>query len=287
MGFRFSWRVGATRNFDHRRVGDLNSRTEPVIEGAARPDRLSDQGADRPSLSRQGCLQLARDHDRRTIAGDKLKINARSREANPSHHAFNHHKSAGPAAELGRVGRLYHGELRIAPYSLFPLGARPLRSRAARRRSRGSRIPAAPGHSLPSAAPPRSSRPDRSGGSATTRSATVLPQRSVPPANWIRSASRPSSRSLRKSRAAFAISGAPRSALGTSRPPSLTILPSLSSISRRSSTPTASNPPGRAPASRKARGGENDGRERRASAAEPPGAVRMTRGCGAQSENSC
>ncbi len=32
------------------------------------------------------------------------------------------------------------------------------------------------------------------------------------------------------------------------------------------------NRPGGAPASREARGGENDGRERRASAAEPPGA---------------
>ena len=71
------------------------------------------------------------------------------------------------------------------------------------------------------------------------RSATVLPQRSVPPANRIRSASRPSRRSLKKSRAAFAISGAPRSALGASSPPSLTVLPSLSSISRRSSTLTA------------------------------------------------
>jgi hypothetical protein len=70
MRFRFFWRVGATRNFNHRRVGDLDSRTEPVIKGAARPDRLSDQRANRLSLSRQGRLQLAPDHDRRTIVGD-------------------------------------------------------------------------------------------------------------------------------------------------------------------------------------------------------------------------
>jgi hypothetical protein len=76
MRFRFSCRVGVTRNFDHCRVGDLDSRTEPIIEGAARPDCLSDQRADWPSPSRQGRLQLARDHDRRTIAGDKLKIEA-------------------------------------------------------------------------------------------------------------------------------------------------------------------------------------------------------------------
>ena len=110
MRFRFSWRVSATRNFDHRRVADLNSRTEPVIEGAARPDRLADQRADRPSLSRQGRLQLARDDDRRTVAGDKLKIKAGARKANPSHHALDHDKSAGPAAQFRRIGRLYHGE---------------------------------------------------------------------------------------------------------------------------------------------------------------------------------
>ena len=40
-------------------------------------------------------------------------------------------------------------------------------------------------------------------------------------------------------RAVFAISGAPWSAFGASNPPSLTVLPSLSSISRRSSTLTA------------------------------------------------
>ena len=79
---------------------------------------------------------------------------------------------------------------------------------------------------------------DASGGFGTMRSATVLPHRSVPPANRIRSASRPTNRSLRKSRAAFAISGAPRSTLGASNPPSLTILPSLNPISRRSSTLT-------------------------------------------------
>ena len=112
---------GAPRNFDHCRVDDLDSRTKPVIEGAARPDRLADHAGNRTTLSRQSRLQLARNHDRRTVAGDELKINARPREANPSHHAFNHHKSAGPAAELVRVGRLYHGELRIAPYSRFLL----------------------------------------------------------------------------------------------------------------------------------------------------------------------
>jgi hypothetical protein len=116
MRFHFSWRVDATRNFDHRWVADLDSRTKPVIEGAAGPDRLSDQPPDRPSLPRQGCLQFARDHDRRTIAGDKLKIKAEARKSNPSHHAFDHHKSAGAATQLRRIGRLYHGEVGVAPY---------------------------------------------------------------------------------------------------------------------------------------------------------------------------
>ena len=120
-GFASPGASAATRDFDHRRIGDLDSRTEPIIEDAARPDRLPDQRADRPSFSRQSCLQLARDHDRRTIAGDKLKINARAREANPSHHAFNHHKSAVPAAQLRGIRRLYHGKRGITPYSYFPL----------------------------------------------------------------------------------------------------------------------------------------------------------------------
>ena len=235
MRSRFSWRVDATRNFDHSRVADLDSRTKPVIEGAAGPDRLSDEPADRPSRSRQGRLQLARDHDRRTIAGHKLKIKAGARKSNPSHHAFDHHKSAGPPAQLRRIGRLDHGEFRVAPYSQSPLARAVLD-----RQTFGG---AAPGLELrPHAGVAR--RQQRRGGrlrlkSGTTRSPTVLPQRSVPPANRIRSASRPSNRSLRKSRAALAISGAPRSALGASSPPSLTVLPSFSSISRRSSTLTA------------------------------------------------
>src|SRR5579872_7173931 len=117
MRLRFSWRVGGTRDFDHRRVGDLDSRTEPVIEGAAGPDRLSDQSADRPSLSRERRLQFSRDDDRRAIARDKLKIQARARKSNPPHRAFDHHKSARPAAQLGRIGRLDHGEIGVTPYA--------------------------------------------------------------------------------------------------------------------------------------------------------------------------
>src|SRR5271156_4336078 len=71
MRFRFSWPVGATRNFDHRRLADLDSRTKTVIERAARPDRLADQRADRSPLSRKGRLELAGDHDRRAVMRDK------------------------------------------------------------------------------------------------------------------------------------------------------------------------------------------------------------------------
>ena len=94
MRLRLSWRVG-------RRAISIIAGSATSILGPNRSSRaprarivFPTMRADRPSLSRQSCLQLARDHDRRTIAGDKLKINARAREANPSHHAFNHHKSA-------------------------------------------------------------------------------------------------------------------------------------------------------------------------------------------------
>jgi len=60
MRFRFSCCVGATRNFDHRRLADLDSRTKTIIEGAAGPDRLTDQRADRSSLLRQGRLPSLR-----------------------------------------------------------------------------------------------------------------------------------------------------------------------------------------------------------------------------------
>src|SRR6185437_10314619 len=49
------------------------------------------------------------------------KIDARAREANPSHHAFDHHKFAVPATQHRGIRRLYHGKGGIAPYSYFPL----------------------------------------------------------------------------------------------------------------------------------------------------------------------
>src|SRR5271154_5062833 len=111
-----SCRVGATRNFDHRRLADLDSRTKTVIERAARPDRLSDQRADRSSLSREGQLQLARDHDRRTVMRNKLKIKARARKANPADHSLDDDEPAVAAPQAGQIGRLDHGEIAVAPY---------------------------------------------------------------------------------------------------------------------------------------------------------------------------
>ena len=127
-------------------------------------------------------------------------------------------------------------------------------------------------------------RPNRG---RAARSATVLPQRSVPPASRISSVSRPSTRPLRKSRAALAISGAPRSELGASSPPSRTILPSREPDIEALVDADRLNAPARPAASGEAGGGESHGRERRASGTEPARASERSAESGAGNENSC
>ena len=168
--------------------------------------------------------------------GNKLKIKARARKANAAHGALDDDELPVAAAQLGRIGRRDHGEIRVAPYpkacpARAVLDREPLRRAAARLEFRSNasvtrREQRGRARTRPVRRPNREARGRR----------PPSPSGRSPPANTTRSASRPTRRRSRKSRAAFAISGAPRSELGASSPPSLTVLPSASATSRRSST---------------------------------------------------
>jgi hypothetical protein len=84
-------------------LADLDSRSKTVIKRAARPDRLTDQRADRSSHSRQGRLQLARNHDRRTAMRNKLKIKARTRKANPADLSLDDDEPAVATSQFSRI----------------------------------------------------------------------------------------------------------------------------------------------------------------------------------------
>jgi len=83
-----SRRVRATQEFDHRRLADLESRTQPGVERPPHANRLAGRRIDGMSGSREGRFELSRDDDRRTALWDKVKIEARAANANPAHRSL-------------------------------------------------------------------------------------------------------------------------------------------------------------------------------------------------------
>src|SRR5208337_4979192 len=112
-----SLRVGATQNFYHRGLADLESRTKPVIEDASRPYGLPSERVYWTARLRERCLQFARDDDRRTVTRGEVKIKARAPKANPAHPSLDHDKLPVASPQRRRVERRDDGVFRVAPDS--------------------------------------------------------------------------------------------------------------------------------------------------------------------------